>query len=305
LAEEKANYRPARVDEDFVLRKCEYFAKVGLWSRRSRIRPKPWLQNFEGEEREYAVSLLNAFLYFSDDLMLELFRGAFHGLSRTFFAGRSDRVSAWRDFAERVVFTPVHADGGPAESGIGWVSRWKHDVRVDDSRTMWPEEALTALVSDPSLPVVFIDDFVGSGRQMRTMWEREIPLVRHGARTYSFREVAASSEVTLIYSPALCTHEGMGALRRHCADLYINPGNEITPQHNALASDSLIWPSEHLDGARDFVEAASARAGIPGEDWEGFEKLGLAIGFAQSVPDATLPLIYWEEEGWQPLIQRS
>ena len=298
-------FLPTRVDEDFVLRKCRYFSKVALWERRASLSPESWLNNFEVDEREYAVSLLNAFLYFSNDLMLELLRGAFHGLSRTLFAGRTDRIEAWRDFADRAVFTPVRADiGDPAESGLEWTSRWKKDLHLADGKTVWSEEAMRRLLDDPTVPVVFLDDFVGSGRQMRAMWEREINVVGKGG-SYTFVGIAAETGASLIYTPALCTAFGRRELAKHCPTLYVNPGNEITDQHNALGDDSVIWPEEHRAGARQFVEAASARAGIPAELCEGYERLGLVLGYGQSVPDATLPLIYWEEDGWQPLMKRG
>jgi hypothetical protein len=301
-----SQYRPPRVDEEFVLRKCDYFAKVGLWGRRSGIRPRPWLNNFDGEEREYAVSLLNGFLYFSDDMMLELLRGAFHGLSRTYFAGRAERSSVWMDFADRAIFTPVRADNDdPAESGLEWSSRWKKDLQLDELRVRWPEDALKLVRNDPATPIVFIDDFVGSGSQMRRMWSREIHLVGEGMATYSFRELGEQGGAPLIYTPALCTTLGRKNLTEHCPGLYVNPGNSITRQHSALEEDSLVWPAEHLDGGVDFLREASRRAGIPDDRWRGFEELGLVLAFGQSVPDSTLPLLYWEEDGWQPLIRRT
>lgn len=298
-------FLPTRVDEDFVLRKCRYFSKVGVWERRADLRPDLWLNNFTGDGREYAISLLNAFLYFSNDLMLELIRGAFHGLSRTLFAGGHNRIEAWREFADRAVFTPVRVDlGDPAESGIEWTARWRKDLRLAEGKTVWSEAAMKKLLDDPTVPVVFVDDFVGSARQMIGMWNREINVVGHGG-SYTFGGIAAQNGASLIYTPALCTAFGRRMLTEHCPGLYVNPGNEITDQHSAMADDSVIWPEEHLTGAREFVEAASREAGIPEEMWAGYEKLGLAIGYGQSVPDATLPLIYWEEGGWQPLMKRA
>jgi hypothetical protein len=40
-------------------------------------------------------------------------------------------------------------------------------------------------------------------------------------------------------------------------------------------------------------------------DWQGFHKLGLALAFQHCVPDATLPLFYWEHNEWHPLIRRT
>jgi hypothetical protein len=59
------------------------------------------------------------------------------------------------------------------------------------------------------------------------------------------------------------------------------------------------------------VKAVSARIGIPDSggavvnDWQGFHCLGLSLAFYDSVPDATLPIFYWEENGWNPLIKKT
>ena len=54
------------VSEADVLRKWEYFVSVQVWPLTSQMDPEGWLSNFEAAEREYAVQLLNAFLYYSD-----------------------------------------------------------------------------------------------------------------------------------------------------------------------------------------------------------------------------------------------
>jgi len=78
-----------------------------------------------------------------------------------------------------------------------------------------------------------------------------------------------------------------------------------------LANDSIFWPDPLKHGANEAIKKASLRAGLPDtggakvNDWQGFYKLGLALGFYNSVPDATLPIFYWEKNGWKPLIRRN
>ena len=59
-----------------------------------------------------------------------------------------------------------------------------------------------------------------------------------------------------------------------------------------------------------WIADASRRGGVPDTngaqpgDWRGFAKLGLALAFEHGVPDATLPLFYWDGPGWEPLMRR-
>jgi hypothetical protein len=49
---------------------------VQLWPYRNDMDPRRWLANFEEEEMGHAVALLNSFLYFSEQLVDELFVAA-------------------------------------------------------------------------------------------------------------------------------------------------------------------------------------------------------------------------------------
>jgi len=61
-----------KVNEPFVLGKCDYFVDVQLWPLIQRLNPKRWLSNFRPAEMDHAISLLNAFLYFDRILMDQL-----------------------------------------------------------------------------------------------------------------------------------------------------------------------------------------------------------------------------------------
>jgi hypothetical protein len=37
-------------------------------------------------------------------------------------------------------------------------------------------------------------------------------------------------------------------------------------------------------------------------DWQGFHRLGLALAFEHGAPDATIAMLRWNANNWQPLI---
>jgi len=57
-----------------------------------------------------------------------------------------------------------------------------------------------------------------------------------------------------------------------------------------------------------FWRVPATRAGIPDtggvNDWRGFHRLGLCLALHHKTPDATIPLLYWNQNGWQPLVRR-
>ena len=92
---------PPSVSRTFVLAKCDYFASVHLWPLQSRVNPELWLSNFREAELDHAIHLLNAFLYFSHDLTVELFKAAFRSLASRIGGVSSPYLQAdnlWRQF---------------------------------------------------------------------------------------------------------------------------------------------------------------------------------------------------------------
>jgi hypothetical protein len=106
----ESEIRPTNVALDFVLKKCDYFVDIQLWPRISRLNPEGWLSNFREGERDHAVHLLSAFLYFSKELIDEMFAAAFQRLSYHVVAPAAPFVQAqaeWDSFRREVLVTHV------------------------------------------------------------------------------------------------------------------------------------------------------------------------------------------------------
>lgn len=303
---------PAVVKKDFVLAKCKYFVDVHLWGLPENIDPARWLSNFDGPEMDYAVHLLNGFMYFSDRLTNQMFAEAFHGLSNfirlpgdSFLSIQAD----WRAFVKSVIITPVTGEvPSITDSGFIFARMARQRLGLDESQILSPEATLECLLRRGPRPVVFVDDFVGSGNQFIDTWERRMEL--SNSTVMSFETYSSVRGSRFFYCPVVCTQDGCDRLQRECPKVVINPAHVLSPKHSALSPDSFIWPEHLKAGAFNFIERASARAGIPDtgggeDDWRGFNMLGLALAFEHSVPDATLPLFYWERNDWKPLVRRT
>jgi len=303
---------PAVVKKEFVLAKCRYFVGVRVWDLPENIDPSRWLSNFDNSEMDYAVHLLNSFLYFSDRLTNQMFEEAFHGLSNfvrrpgdSFLSIQAD----WRAFIKSVIITPVTGEiPNVTDSGFLFARKARQRLGLDESQILSPQDTLDLLLRRGPRPVVFVDDFVGSGNQFIDTWERRVEL--SNSTMMSFETYSSVRGSRFFYCPVFCTQNGYDRLRRECPKVVVNPAHILTSRHSALSSDSFIWPDHLKAGAVDFLERASARAGIPDnggleDDWRGFHKLGLTLAFEHSVPDATMPIFYWESNDWKPLIRRT
>ena len=294
----------APLTRDFVLKKCTFFRDVNLWPRTELLSPERWLKNFTEDETPLALHLLNAFQFFSEDLTRAMFDAALHAISGDLVTKHGPASqSVWRSFIDQVLVAPVEGeDPNPTDSGYGFARRARQ--YIDEKRIGRPMEIVARLISTDA-PVVFVDDFVGSGNQFIETWERQYSA---GTTTVSLQNIAKVRNGPFYYCPLICTEYGADRIRKRCPEVRLLPAHLIAARDGALSPDSRLWPTGLHSNAVEFIHRASQRAGIPlvGKDrWDGYHGLGLALAFAHSVPDATLPLFDWEKNGWHPLIRRT
>lgn len=294
------------VNESFVLTKCDYFVDVQVWPLLEHCNPRGWLSNFTDHEKIYAIQLLNSFMYFRDPIMDSMFVAAVQSLSQRICDGQPFTTAqrTWRSFIDSLLVTRVTGET-PSETDSSYhYSRLARQIlKLSEAQIVSPEACVQTLVSD-ARPVVFLDDFVGSGDQFVTMWHSEMPI--GGGGTTSFERIARVRRgVAFYYCPLICTEQGLATITTTCTGVTLSPAHVLPATYNALAPDSLLWPeSLRSDGIR-VIEEASVRAGIPAGDWRGYADLGLALAFEHyTTPDATLPIFYWEQNGWMPLVRR-
>ena len=298
-----------RVSEMFVLDKTDYFAEVNLWPEFQRLDPRGWLNNFHSDERFFANHLLNVFLYFNETMEDALLRAAVQSLSAGISRGRTsltDAKSQWQAFLEGLVVTYVEGETPRAtDSGYLFARKARQVLGIQDSQIVRPAEAVDRFIDKSDGALLLVDDFVGSGRQMAATWHRSYtaPSGRRG----TLREIETNGN-RVIYTPLVATSYGKRRLAEACPSLEVRAAHEIDERYSLVSPDSILWPDSLKADAMEFMRSTSERATITSTcefGWKGFHDLALAIAFGHGVPDATLPLFYWESADWHPLIRRT
>lgn len=282
---------------------------VHLWPERQVFDPQAWLGNFTAAERPYAVNLLNVFLYYNEPLVDALFRAAVQALSSRIAESSTslaDAKARWRSFLATVRVTYVEGERPRVtDSGRIFARKARQVLEIGEDQIVEPAIALSELLQNPTQSVVLVDDFVGGGSQMTASWNRAHSLGSTGAGSFA---AASQNGASIIYVPIVATGHGLEILRKNCPGLMVCPAHVLDNRYSLTDPQSFLWPDTLKPGASEFILEASRRAGIVDEyefGWKGFHDLSLALAFSHSVPDATLPLYFWDQNGWMPLIRRT
>lgn len=296
-------------DEANVLEACGRLIDFGAWEQ-TKIDPQGWLTNFPQSERGFALVLLSRFTFLADHLVDQIFRAAFQNMSNMLsehWQSFNAASAQWREFCEQALVTIVQGEEpNPSDSGWLFARKARQAVGISQSQLFEPREVIDRLANGFVGPVVFVDDFVGSGEQFIKTWRR---VYSHAGGSTSFNALARVSSSTFYYCNAMTTEYGLRRVNRHVPEVRISAGNIIPEGYSLVDPNSLLWPGPIRADGIAFIEEVGRRLGFDADDggetdWRGFHKLGLALAFQHSVPDANLPLFFTDNNGWTPLVRR-
>lgn len=266
--------------------------------------------NFNGSERRLAAALLSRFSFYSDHLVDQLFQAAFQALSnsvrRDWKPFEAARVE-WQAFCDRALVTVIQGERpNPSDSGFTFARKARQVLGMREDQLVPPSEAVLAVLNGSDRPIVFVDDFVGSGEQFRKTWQRTYNLSNGASASFAS---ASTPRATLYYCNAMTTAHGRRRIHEIAPEVLISAGNIVADDHSLTSPQSALWPPGMRDEGVAFIREVSKRLGFgeadgAEDDWEGFHKLGLGLAFEHSTPDATLPIFHSDRFGWTPLVRR-
>lgn len=298
------------VGEVAAIDACEKLVDLHAWPP-SKIDVHGWLQNFDASERTYASHMLGHFMFFSDEIVDALFLSAFQSLSNRFRSHWCNRITAnrsWNEFLSKAIITIVQGEApNPTDSGFLFARKARQVLGVPEDQIFSPDEALKAAADGFDGPIIFVDDFVGSGEQFLSTWKVKREISGHGSM--AFQDLPRKQDQMIAYCNAILTDFGRTRISLVCPSLLLASGNVIPDTYSWTSESSLLWPENERATGIDFIRRTSKRIGLIDDnggqqDWRGFHKLGLGIAFEHSTPDATLPLFHWADN-WCPLVRRS
>lgn len=285
--------------DDSGPRRFEILGRIAGWDPKFANAARRWLDNFDESDQTTATALLDAFVYIDNSSVDAIFGAAFGSLASVVCTSDdySVAIAQWEDFLRSVLVTfPTGETPNPTDSGYAFQRRVRQVMEIDQSQIVEPGEAFHRLRTS-SGHVVFVDDIVGSGDQFISTWQRPYP---SEGTTGSFADI--SSQISAHFVPLFATLTGVERIRSQVPTLNLMPIHQLGPEYSAHERACMAWADIAYEEGVHLVEEYSRRARIP-NPW-GYRGLGLCLGFEHGIPDATLPIFYWEQHGWRPLVRQ-
>jgi hypothetical protein len=287
-----------------VMNRCLDLIDRGVWGGMKPVRLRRWFKNFDtDEERYFAACIMDSLIYRSDDqttaLLVHLFQRPLVDLTRR-DPPSTGPITNWLDELRSLkssirLVAAVQKHDLPHKSAhlVSRLMKRQLGIRAQWIAKPWE---LDQHINTGARTLVFIDDFLGTGRQFEDLIKRE-HLNRLFTSSYA------------IYAPFVAHDSGIDYLRSQFPTLRIAAAETLDDRHSLFQPESRCFDDgvNTPESAKAFYVDLLTRKGIHlrGIDRFGYGGLGLAYAFEHAVPDNNLPLLWWPSAGnWAPLFDR-
>lgn len=281
----------------FIRETREYFSNIKLWPASPRdIDVDGWLSNFsEGDDRLLATSLLDSYLLISTDQCVAMVASAFHTLSGEgrdpFSLDYKDYKSEWDEFRSSVIVTFPASKSDPAGSGHIFARAAREWVVDAELQILTPADAVQRIVSSGERPpVVFVDDFSGSGTQFCGTWVKKF--MTDDGSEYNFTALDKLGVLgETFFIPAICTWKAKREILKFSGGrVRVKPAHVLPPRYSAREPGHTLVPSGDHQALVDLLRRYANQAGYTPSQVFGYKEGGLALSFEHLTPDNTLPI---------------
>lgn len=306
-------------DSTLYISKCKEYISFMFsqqqWSGLTQAELSQWMQNFRTlspHEMEKVYKLLVHIIYFSEkDLECVLREGVYNcvaykavlekQLNSNFETSSRALTTTYEDELKKTCFVPLLDSHSPHESG-NFISRLLVQQRViDQTQSMFIEDAAEAIRYGAFSRLVIVDDCVGSGQQLETFWTCQ-PIM-DGGSPISISTFCKKYNVSANYITLFGYNQNISKLKSDFADLNIFCVRCLSDEHRVFTDNSYVWDDEaELTEALDLFSDLCRNAGIP---LRGYCDLDFAFIMHNTIPDWTLPMFWKRNTDWNLLMRRK
>jgi hypothetical protein len=291
-----------------IFDRCAELINFNIWGGVHLLsRLRIWATNFRtDEERYFAACVLDNLIYRSKEQTIALIEQLFQRvipdltrLDRTPFGSLQSCLASLRnehsDPGIRLVTAVKQND--PTTKSAHEVARYmRRHLSIRERWIIKPWE-IPSHIQRGITVFIFIDDFLGTGKQFKELLNVE------GI------DAAMLAKIYAIYAP-LASHEvGVEELASEFPGLRVKAVELLTRNYGVFHPDSHCFDDgvNTPESAKQFYYdlLKKKEIGIEGADRRGFGHLELAYAFEHATPDNSLPILWWAHSTeWTPLFDR-
>ena len=287
------------------LQQFKYYRDIQLWPLSTDFNFDEWINNFDAEEKEIAIRLLDFFVFFPDKAINQMLAtvigkcGYYFLKNRGSWSNEEFKTNCWYSFVPG-------EEQKPTDSGYIFQRKLRDNIGIPERRIISYNDLHNQLSSSYNQNIILVDDFVGSGHQTCVAWLYNRPSGR------TLKELVEDNGHCVVYAPLVANYIGKKAIEQNCNGLGLVYVHEILKDSNIFSQECPCWDGDEDLYKRgvELIIRKSLELGIPETngnnviDIKGYREQGLALAFAHGIPDACPPIFYWETSSWKPLMNR-
>lgn len=290
-----------------TIERSRFFQTIQSWPLSDELNYEGWLRNFSSiYEKELACHLLSFFTYYSSKMIDKMLSVSVGNAGRLL----EKKIPNWKhsNFKDICLYSFIPGENpNPTDSGNYFARKLRDSLGIREENII--DYYKIPLAANPSQPIILVDDFVGSGAQVYKAWnENTMPVVN-----MTLAEMTHKLGITIIYAPLIVNLTGYNLIANDCPGLQLSPCHILSEEYNLFNPKCYCWRDDlqlYKDGT-NLILHKSQELGIPfsegrsTQDVRGFNQQGLAISFEHGAPDAIIPLLYWCDNSWTPLLKKN
>lgn len=198
---------------------------------------------------------------------------------------------------QRTFFVPLLDSDKPSESGNSVLGDLVHKHYISEEQTDFHFNVTKEKLQNFEL-LVFVDDCIGSGLQLKRFWNS--PIVQQINRT------CIELGIKIYYLVLVGYDKNLEALKKEnkLNGIEIIVCDILTDKNRVFSDDNIIWDKQDNESEKAiaYFEKITKQRGVR---LLGFKKLDFAVILHDRLPNWSLPIFWKETTNWKSLLKRK
>jgi hypothetical protein len=292
---------------ELVFDKIKTLIKFGIWGNLSIERFKRWQTQFQTVEKQfYAAYLAQQLIYYNKKDVLALLSYSFSQCMKQVAMSLKGDVHhhgdlVWKklidDARSKTLVCPLTTDSAAASGFM--VSRMLRNQNIiyEHQLCLSIKELVDKLKKNNYKAIVFVDDMIGSGTQVRETFTKKKDLDKD--YYFSIKEVLynINPELSIFISVAIAPERSIERLNQETGFTVI-AAEKLTDRNEVV--NEKFWLQDMFPSAMEFLDQIEQEIHIPKF---GYDQNSWAVTFEHGTPDNCCPFYHVERNGWTSLIR--